>query len=84
MAQSGSGLSQTAHTTHSSPLTHLPLTVEEGSVFCYLEDNHTSVVGMREVALSCGAGVVCVEPSAVTSSGGSGQSEHPTCSHVVL
>ena len=83
MARSGFGLSQTTHTTHSSPLTHLPHAVEEGSVFCYLEDNHTSVVGMREVALSHGEGVVCVEPGAVTSSGGSGQSEHPTCSHTV-
>ena len=63
--------------------TFLPHTVEEGSVFYYLEDNHTSVVGMREVALSRGAGVVCVEPGAVTSSGGSGQSEHPTCSRTV-
>ena len=30
-----------------------------GSVFCYLEDNHTSVVGMREVATQFGASVVC-------------------------
>ena len=30
-----------------------------GSVFCYLEDNHTSVVGMREVAAQLGAFVVC-------------------------
>ena len=32
---------------------------EGGSVFCYLEDNHTSVVGMREVAGQFGATVVC-------------------------
>lgn len=32
----------------------------QGSVFCYLEDNHTSVVGMREVAVQCGARAVCV------------------------
>ena len=30
-----------------------------GSVFCYLEDNHTSVVGMREVAAKHGATIVC-------------------------
>ena len=29
------------------------------SVFCYLEDNHTSVVGMREVAARYGARIVC-------------------------
>jgi len=29
------------------------------SVFCYLEDDHTSVVGIREVAMERGAGVVC-------------------------
>ena len=36
---------------------------EEGSLssmFCYLADNHTSVVGMREVALSHGARTLCV------------------------
>ena len=30
-----------------------------GSVFCYLEDNHTSVVGVREVAAHHGATIVC-------------------------
>ena len=30
------------------------------SVFCYLEDNHTSVVGMREVAAQRGALLACV------------------------
>ena len=29
------------------------------SVFCYLEDDHTSVLGMREVAIEKGASVVC-------------------------
>ena len=29
------------------------------SVFCYLEDNHTSVVGMREEAAHFGAQIVC-------------------------
>ena len=32
---------------------------DESSVFCYLEDNHTSVVGMRELASHYGARVVC-------------------------
>ena len=55
---------------HTHTHTRLLHSVDGGSVFCYLEDNHTSVVGMREVALSCGAGVVCVEPGTVTSSAG--------------
>jgi len=29
------------------------------SIFCYLEDDHTSVLGMREVAIERGASVVC-------------------------
>lgn len=33
---------------------------DAASVFCYLDDNHTSVVGMREVALKEGAKVLCV------------------------
>ena len=32
------------------------------SVFCYLEDNHTSVVGMRELARHREATVVCTTP----------------------
>ena len=32
---------------------------ERRSIFCYLEDNHTSVVGIREVAAQFGASVVC-------------------------
>ena len=32
----------------------------KGSWFCYLDDNHTSVVGMREVALSQGSLARCV------------------------
>ena len=33
---------------------------EDGcSLFCYLEDNHTSVVGLREIAAACGARIVC-------------------------
>ena len=31
----------------------------DSSVFCYLEDNHTSVVGMREVAARNGARIFC-------------------------
>lgn len=40
----------------------------QGSVFCYLEDNHTSVVGMREVAVQCGARAVCVAERDIISS----------------
>lgn len=35
------------------------LSCDGSSVFCYLEDNHTSVVGMRELARQHGARVVC-------------------------
>ena len=35
------------------------LSYDGSSVFCYLEDNHTSVVGMRELAQHHGARVVC-------------------------
>ena len=51
-----------------------------GSVFCYLEDNHTSVVGMREVAAQFGASVVCATAEDIV-----GRSElengidHPDC-----
>ncbi len=31
-----------------------------GSIFCYLEDNHTSAIGIREIAADCGAQLVCV------------------------
>ena len=36
------------------------------SCFCFLEDNHTSVVGMREVAASHGAHVCCVKTEELT------------------
>lgn len=36
------------------------------SVFCYLEDDHTSVVGIREVAMERGAGVVCFRERDIT------------------
>ena len=36
--------------------------LQGSSVFCYLEDNHTSVVGMREVVAHTGGSVVCVNP----------------------
>ena len=35
------------------------------SVFCYLEDNHTSVVGIREVAASRGAQLFCVDEECI-------------------
>ena len=37
------------------------------SVFCYLEDNHTSVVGMRELARQQGATLVCINSHNVQS-----------------
>ena len=33
------------------------------SLFCYLDDNHTSVVGMREVAHTHGARTICISTS---------------------
>ena len=45
----------------------------QGSVFCYLEDNHTSVVGMREVAAQFGASVVCTTEQDII---GSSKSKH--------
>lgn len=37
------------------------------SVFCYLEDNHTSVVAMRDLARHSGARVICITPRRVLS-----------------
>ena len=37
------------------------------SIFCYLEDNHTSVVGMREVATQFGASIVCTTEEDIVS-----------------
>ena len=42
--------------------------VGNASVFCYLEDNHTSVIGMREVAAQFGASVVCATAYDIVSS----------------
>ena len=35
------------------------------SIFCYLEDNHTSVIGMREIANHNGAKIVCITNNAI-------------------
>lgn len=40
-------------------------TEEPGSQFCYLVDNHTSVVGIRAVASSLGAEVISISPEEV-------------------
>lgn len=40
----------------------------KSSIFCYLEDNHTSVVGMREIARCCGAKVVCTTANSIQTS----------------
>lgn len=37
----------------------------EQSMFCYLDDNHTSVVGMREVASFHGARTMCASPNSL-------------------
>ena len=51
---------------------------EGRSLFCYLDDNHTSVVGMREVARSGGAKTFCMSPTEVRISHCNGLSEpHP-------
>ena len=43
--------------------------VEHGqSLFCYLEDDHTSVLGIREVAIERGADVVCFREQDITES----------------
>ena len=43
------------------------LTGETGrSCFCYLEDNHTSVLGMREVAAHSGARIVCATENVIS------------------
>ena len=35
------------------------------SIFCYLEDNHTSVIGIREVAANNGAQLVCINEESI-------------------
>ncbi|XP_006821507.2 molybdenum cofactor sulfurase-like [Saccoglossus kowalevskii] len=40
----------------------------DSSYFCYLEDNHTSVVGMREIAAENGAQILCLSLEEFTSS----------------
>ena len=54
-----------AYTSNSSNLQaahRSELSTHNGSVFCYLEDNHTSVVGMRETVAARGARLVCTNP----------------------
>lgn len=34
---------------------------QDGSQFVYTQDNHNSVLGIRELALDCGATASCVE-----------------------
>ena len=49
------------------------------SLFCYLEDNHTSVLGMREVASDYGAGLVCVSSECMEEA--SSACRHEACSN---
>eukprot|EP00731_Ephydatia_muelleri_P014883 Em0008g603a len=57
------------------------------SVFCYLDDNHTSVVGVREVAAHRGAALVCMtksglKPSPTSRDGGPSEPQpEPFCGH---
>ena len=44
--------------------------------FCYLDDNHTSVVGMREVVKDRGASVFCLSKESFKSHGACGSSIH--------
>lgn len=60
------------------PGSHEVPSVAHGSVFCYLEDNHTSVVGMREEALVRQALVVCATEKEIVSLRCS-QGGTPTC-----
>lgn len=53
---------------HAFPWSPTPLSGEEGSLFCYLDDNHTSVVGMREVARKNGARILCVSATDIVAS----------------
>jgi molybdenum cofactor sulfurtransferase len=51
------------------------------NVFCYLEDNHTSVLGLREIAADNGAQLVCITESAIvrgTSLASKGSSTSPS------
>ena len=47
---------------HSSNMHH---NISNQSLFCYLEDNHNSVVGIREIADQYGAQPVCVTEDAI-------------------
>ena len=48
----------------------LSFVIDNGSsIFCYLEDNHTSVVGMRESARHHGARIVCTTAQNVKTNG---------------
>lgn len=56
------------------------------SVFCYLDDNHTSVVGVREVAAHRGAALVCMtkdslKPSPTIRNGATRQPAEPCREH---
>lgn len=54
---------------------------ERRSWFCYLNDNHTSVVGIREVAKRNGAQTVCLSADDVSSNNVSSELDPPTAGH---
>ncbi|KAJ8036017.1 Molybdenum cofactor sulfurase [Holothuria leucospilota] len=53
------------------------------SVFCYLQDDHTSAVGMREVAVSRGARSVCLSPLQANTEFSKRPKSFPQCNGVV-
>ena len=44
------------------------LNLGHSNLFCYLQDNHTSVVGVRDVAIKKGGVSACVSPDIICSS----------------
>ena len=55
------------------------------SLFCYLEDDHTSVLGIREVAIARGADVVCFREKDITTQSNSphGEKSNPVIHHLL-
>ncbi len=58
--QSGRGYSSTCSGGSEGKESPCDGSSSSGSTFCYLDDNHTSVIGMREVARASGAKSCCV------------------------
>lgn len=54
------------HETNPSATDKSSLVSKSRSIFCYLEDNHTSVLGMRETASINNAQLVCITENSIT------------------